>query len=178
MTHATLTETSLKAFLTDYAQYNRWANQRLVDWLATKPAELLDQTVPSSFPSLSETLFHISMVEQAWMGWLKGARVEIAYGQKFPGTREELFAEVLEQSDKFAQYIAALSDEALQELCDFKAPVRWPEWDDFSRPRHELILHALNHSTYHRGQITTIGRNLGLTDAPMTDHMYYNLVVR
>ncbi|MFB6801427.1 DinB family protein [Peribacillus butanolivorans] len=34
----------------------------------------------------------------------------------------------------------------------------------------------MNHSTYHRGQIITIGRNVGLTDAPMTDFNIYNFL--
>jgi uncharacterized damage-inducible protein DinB len=36
-------------------------------------------------------------------------------------------------------------------------------------------MQVMNHSTYHRGQIITIGRNLGFTDAPMTDYNFYNI---
>lgn len=43
-----------------------------------------------------------------------------------------------------------------------------------THPRFEFILQIVNHSTYHRGQIITIGRNVGLIDAPMTDFNVYN----
>jgi len=36
----------------------------------------------------------------------------------------------------------------------------------------------MSHSTYHRGQIITIGRNLGMTDAPMTDFNFYLLTAK
>ena len=39
----------------------------------------------------------------------------------------------------------------------------------------EYIMHYANHSTYHRGQVITIGRSLGFTDAPMTDYNLYNI---
>ena len=43
-------------------------------------------------------------------------------------------------------------------------------------PRYEYIMQLLNHSTYHRGQVVTIGRSLGFTDAPNTDYHFYNLL--
>jgi uncharacterized damage-inducible protein DinB len=39
-------------------------------------------------------------------------------------------------------------------------------------------MHCMNHSTYHRGQIVTMGRNLGFTDAPMTDYNFYNVMAK
>jgi uncharacterized damage-inducible protein DinB len=49
---------------------------------------------------------------------------------------------------------------------------------EICRPRVELLQHCLNHSTYHRGQIVSIGHQVGLKDAPMTDYMYYVLRVK
>ncbi|WP_315819131.1 DinB family protein [Paraflavitalea speifideaquila] len=36
----------------------------------------------------------------------------------------------------------------------------------------------MNHSTYHRGQVVTIGHQVGLKDAPITDYMFYLLKVK
>jgi uncharacterized damage-inducible protein DinB len=46
-------------------------------------------------------------------------------------------------------------------------------WAEATRGRFDFIQHAMNHSTYHRGQLVTIGRNLGYIDAPMTDYNFY-----
>jgi uncharacterized damage-inducible protein DinB len=37
--------------------------------------------------------------------------------------------------------------------------------------RADAIHHCMNHSTYHRGQIVTIARSLGIIDPPSTDFM-------
>jgi len=37
----------------------------------------------------------------------------------------------------------------------------------------DMIHHCMNHSTYHRGQLITIGRQAGLQDPPRTDFIYY-----
>jgi uncharacterized damage-inducible protein DinB len=36
-----------------------------------------------------------------------------------------------------------------------------------------IIHHVMNHSTYHRGQLVTMGRELGFMDPPKTDFMQY-----
>jgi len=47
--------------------------------------------------------------------------------------------------------------------------------------KYQLLLmpqHCINHGTYHRGQIITIARNIGITDPPTTDYNYYNMVLK
>jgi uncharacterized damage-inducible protein DinB len=39
--------------------------------------------------------------------------------------------------------------------------------------RSEMIHHCMNHSTYHRGQIITMGKQLNLSKAPSTDLIFY-----
>jgi uncharacterized damage-inducible protein DinB len=161
----------------DYAQYNLWANKRLVDWLRTKPVELLDQEVPSSFPSLTLTLLHIWDVQRTWLAFVKGESAPSSFRLNgFDGTPEDVMIGIISHSQEIVDYISGLDDTDLTEDCKFLAPVRWPEWDEFERPRFQLIQHCLTHSVYHRGQVVTIGRNVGLTDAPMTDYMYYLLL--
>ena len=46
-------------------------------------------------------------------------------------------------------------------------------WAEATRGRFDFIQHAMIHSTYHRGQLITIGRHLGYVDAPMTDYNFY-----
>ncbi len=87
---------------------------------------------------------------------------------------EEVFAGLVAQSETLAAYAQSLNVESLQEQCPFSIPYV----GDFVRPRFEMIQHTVNHSTYHRGQIVTIGRNVGLTDAPMTDYMFYLLMAK
>ncbi len=164
---------SLQKLMANYADYNVWANQTLVDWITKKPAELLDQEIPSSFPSISKTIVHIWDTERFWITVLQAAPPPASFRMNgYFGTTEEAIQGLLEQSQDFASYVRSLSEDELSEMCHLNTP-----WAKGDLPKYEFIQHAMNHSTYHRGQIVTIGRNLGLTDAPMTDYNYYNIML-
>jgi uncharacterized damage-inducible protein DinB len=160
----------------DYAAYNVWANKKLVSWLKTKPADIVERAVISSFSSMRLTLVHIWDVERSWLGNLLQVQNESNYGKDYDGTLEEVFEAVVQQSEALRAYVQSLTETSLQEGCKFMVPIRWPEWDEFIRPRFEIIQHCLTHSAYHRGQVITISRNVGLTDAPNTDFMSYMLL--
>jgi len=163
--------TNLFSLLSDYANYNFWANKRLIDWLKTKPEELIGKEVPSSFTSIKQTLFHIRTVQDWWLGNLTGAVPESQYRHVYQGTASEIFEDVLEQSEKLTNYVESLSQLSLHENCSFSIPTV----GEFNQQKLAVIQHTMNHSTYHRGQIVTIGHHLGFHDAPMTDYMYYLL---
>jgi uncharacterized damage-inducible protein DinB len=170
------TQMNLAFLIKDYAAYNLWANKKIIAWLKTKPAELVERIVPSSFPSLRLTLVHIWDVERSWLGNLLQVQNECNYGKDYDGTLDEVFDAVIQQSEALAAYVQSLTENSLQEGCRFMVPIRWPEWDEFIRPRFEIIQHCLTHSAYHRGQVITIARTAGLTDAPNTDFMSYMLL--
>ena len=82
-----------------------------------------------------------------------------------------LFERLVQQAEELSSYIETLSEVELLQEVSLDTP-----WVKGSRPRYEFIQHVVNHTTYHRGQIITIGRNLGFTDAPMTDFNYFNMM--
>ncbi|MBL0256882.1 MAG: hypothetical protein IPQ03_04840 [Bacteroidetes bacterium] len=48
-------------------------------------------------------------------------------------------------------------------------------WSKNKLSRYEYIIHVINHSTYHRGQVVTIARGLGITEnIPATDYNFFN----
>jgi uncharacterized damage-inducible protein DinB len=49
-------------------------------------------------------------------------------------------------------------------------------WFECELPISEYLIQVINHGTYHRGQIVTMGRNIGITDASNTDYNFYNVV--
>jgi uncharacterized damage-inducible protein DinB len=164
---------SLKKLMTTYADYNVWANQTLVDWLRSKPAEVLEKEVASSFPSIAQTITHIWDTERFWFCVLTETPPPPSFRfVAYNGTALEAMEELLKQSNDFAAYIWELSDEAFLETRHLDTP-----WVQGTLPIYEFIQHVFNHSTYHRGQVITIGRNVDLTDAPMTDYNFYNMVV-
>jgi uncharacterized damage-inducible protein DinB len=164
---------SLKKLISNYAAYNLWANQTLVEWLKTKPSESWTKEVASSFPSIHETIIHIWDTERFWLCTLKQLPPPPSFRHvKYEGTPEEAMGELLKQSVEFNEYVNSMWDTDLLEDCHLDTP-----WVKGTLAKYEFIQHAMNHSTYHRGQLITIGRNAGLTDAPMTDYNYYNMAL-
>jgi uncharacterized damage-inducible protein DinB len=68
--------------------------------------------------------------------------------------------------------------EGIAQSVDDTCLVAIPFTGDFLIPRFEMIQQVTMHSVYHRGQIITIGRQLGFTDAQNTDYMYYLLMAK
>ncbi|MEO6038616.1 MAG: DinB family protein, partial [Saprospiraceae bacterium] len=153
----------------DYAYFNVWANRRLVDWLRDQTPELLEKETPSSFPSLKQTFLHIWSAEKVWMERLQQVPILGFLQLTFQGSSEEVLDGLLGNAEELAAYINSLDAPDLDLECDF----RLLNGTEDRRPRSEMILHCLQHSTYHRGQIVTMARALGLTDPPNTDYMRY-----
>jgi len=160
---------TLESLLKDYASFNLWANIQFVNWLKTKPLELMVREIPSSYPTLRDTLIHIWGAEQIWLERLQLIPPTTFLSERFNGTVEDVFEGILSQSEEFAKYVDALPDADFQEICTFKLL----NGTEDSRARSKMIHHCLNHSTYHRGQMVTMARNFGLTDPPCTDYMKY-----
>jgi uncharacterized damage-inducible protein DinB len=160
---------TLESLLRDQAKFNLWANTQFINWLKDKPLELMTREMPSSFPTLRDTLLHMWGAEEIWLERLQGISPTAFLFERFDGTVEDVFEGVVKKSAEFAAYAQALPDADFHQICDFKLFNGTAD----SRPRTQMMHHCLNHSTYHRGQLVTMGRNFGLTDPPSTDYIKY-----
>jgi len=161
-------EASLVYLMKNYADYNFWANVTLVKWLKTKPEEKLSQEVTSSFPSIQLTLIHIWQTQQYWLSIIKGEGE--LYVDLSNSTIQETLDGIVKQSNELAEFVESMTEDLVQ-----RDTLIVSQWFECNFPNFEYIQHVMNHSTYHRGQIVTIGRILGFTDAPMTDYNFYNV---
>jgi uncharacterized damage-inducible protein DinB len=167
----TAVENSLSYLMRNYADYNHWANCTLINWLRAKPRQILEKEVVSSFPTIRATLIHILETQRYWFSVINPA--SDYNGLDFDGDIDETFDTLIAQSERLAEYVENLTTEAIQEDTLVINP-----WFECNFPNFEYIMHCMNHSTYHRGQIVTMGRNLGFTDAPMTDYNFYNVMAK
>jgi uncharacterized damage-inducible protein DinB len=156
--------------------YNRWANQRMFSTLEKLSAQQLVAEVSSSFPSIRETVFHILFAEWLWLKrwqgtsphstgpspnvtsatWKALSPAGVATAQEFTTITElESFANSIEQERQ--EFLSTLSDSTLHAPLDFKDMAGNP----YSEPLVQLLQHVVNHGTYHRGQVTTLLRQVG-----------------
>ena len=163
----------IQQLMTNYAAYNRWANETLCNWLAQYPVAIIEQTVPSSFNSAAATIVHLLETETFWLSFLRAAPHGQGQWQSIRCATAEALTRLPAQSAECAAYVGACTPQQLTQPCPLNQP-----WMQGVLPRYEYIQHCMNHSSYHRGQVITIARLTGLTDPPNTDYNYYNMVVK
>ena len=153
-----------------YVQYNYWANERLLSLIAKGLRdELLDVEIVSSFSSLKKTIYHLWDAEFIWLKRLKGESLNDWPSKNFNGTFSEAKEKILLNDQLFIDFVERLNDEKLSESFTYKNI----EGKTFSNPIWESVHHCMNHSTYHRGQIVTMLRQLGITNIPSTDFISF-----
>ena len=161
---------SLRKLMTSYTAYNEWAHHQCAAWLAAKPQALLRQEVASSFPSISLTLHHMAQVQQFWVATIietpLPAFAPLAEVPDLPAVWDSLHR----NAAALTRYISGVSEAELMKPVLVESP-----WFRSEQARYEFVQHVVNHGTYHRGQVATIGRQVGLTDAPMTDYNFFNI---
>lgn len=160
---------NLDILLKDYCQYNEWANARIVVWLKRKAMEAMETPVSSSFPSLRATMVHIWAAEDVWLNRLKGISPTSLLSESFEGLNGQMMDHLLQNSALFSNFVQRQSDDFFSNTCVYKHT----GGKNFEQYNSEIILHCMQHSTYHRGQIVTIARHLGITDPPKTDYIEY-----
>ena len=77
---------TIESLLKDYAVFNLWANTQMVDWLKSKPQELMEREIPSSYPTLRETLLHIWGAEEIWLDRLRLLPTNTILTERFNGS--------------------------------------------------------------------------------------------
>ncbi len=159
-----MTRTELENLLA----YNRWANTVTFDAAAQLTEEQRRQPIVSSFSSLTATLAHMVGAEwiwlRRWMGDASSGAPEWMAGADLAALRAKL-DEVEREREAF---LAPLSEAELARDIEYRTL-----GGVAGRTRlDDLIRHVVNHATYHRGQVTTMLRQLGGTPTS-TDYVYF-----
>ncbi len=153
-----------------YTQYNYWANELLLSVIEKEMTDkMLDKEIISSFPSLRKTVYHLWDAEFIWLKRLTGESLNNWPSKNFNGTFFEAKEKILLIDKLFIEFVEKLNVEKLSELFTYKNV----EGKIFSNPMWESVHHCMNHSTYHRGQIVTMLRQLGITKIPSTDFITF-----
>lgn len=153
-----------KTYLLELADYNIWANDRFSAWLSQISQEQFEQPLVGSFKNIHETTLHIVAAEQIWHQRLEN-KVSEWLGFTFQGDRTAMLATWKRTSHDLKRYILDSSDEKLLEKFDFTTRDGIP----FYMERYKALAHVFNHSTFHRGQLITLMRQVGFTGVGTTD---------
>lgn len=162
---------SILKLMRNTAAYNNWVTQQYIDWLSQKTEEALNTPVASSFPTILLTLDHIWTTQDYWVDIITESNAFEFNPDRSGFSKEEIFKGYAASSERLATYVAGLSEAELAKAVKIEQ-----EYFQCNYEKYEYIQHIINHGLYHRGQIVTMGRTLGITDAPMTDYNFYKVM--
>ena len=149
--------------------YNYWARDRLLEALEPLTMEQFTRDLGNSFKSIRDTAAHIHAAEWIWLErWKGGSPAALLPHDRFPDLASLRAGWRTLEADLRA-YVDSLDEPAVNRVHDYKllsgAPGSSPFW--------QMLQHVVNHGSYHRGQVTTMLRQMGLPAGKATDMIAY-----
>ena len=129
-------------------RYNKWANDLMLDAIAKLPTEESTKARPTLFKNIVHTMNHNYVIDRIFQAHLEGRE----HGYTARNTTDAPPLEELRQGQREIDdwYIAwrdSITDAALDERVRFTFVGGGPG----EMTRAEILLHIVNHTTYHRG---------------------------
>ncbi len=151
-------------------RYGSWANEQVLDAVSRLTPADFTRDLKSSYGSIRNTLTHLLWGEWIWLQRWKGVSPTRVFSPAdFPDVeslRERLHIVVDERS----AFLRDMTAERLLQVVEY----RNVEGEIWSYPLWQQLCHVVNHSTYHRGQVATMLRQLGATPAATDLLVYYD----
>jgi uncharacterized damage-inducible protein DinB len=150
-------------------EYHYWARDRLLEAVAPLTPDEWRRDLGSSFKSVYETVAHIYGAEWAWhQRWLGQSPTAL-----FPAEKVADVARVREAWTELEAnvraFLARLGEDGISRVFDYTLLNGTPG----SSPFWQMLQHIVNHASYHRGQVTTMLRQLGVPPGQSMDLIAY-----
>jgi uncharacterized damage-inducible protein DinB len=138
-------------------EFNAWAARRMFESTAALSEDELARDLGNSFPSIRDTLIHTVGAEWVWLTRWRGTSPAAIPSTTSALTHAEIVRWWEDVNSERAEFLRSLGPDALDAVVAYRnfAGV------DFAFPLWQMLRHVVNHSTYHRGQVTTMLKQLG-----------------
>jgi uncharacterized damage-inducible protein DinB len=145
--------------------FHYWARDRMLDAVEALSNEQFLRDVGGSFGSIRNTIVHALSAECIWLARWKG---ESPAGMLSPEGYPDVTAirgAWNDQEVKLRSFFETLGEPGIQKVIAYKSlagvesqSILW-----------QMLQHVVNHASYHRGQVTTLLRQLGAAPPKSTD---------
>lgn len=151
--------------LTTMLDYHYWARDRLLEVIQPLTAEQFTKDMGSSFKSIRDTVAHLHAAEWAWHSrWNGVSPTALLPAERFPDVAA-LRTAWAELEGQVRGFVARGGEANVEKVYDFKLF----NGSAGSAPFWQMLQHLVNHASYHRGQVTTMLRQLGAQPAKSLD---------
>lgn len=148
--------------------YNAWANRRDLEAASRLTNEQFLKPTGSSFGSVRDTLAHIYGAEWVWLERFQGrSPSSLPDAQQFRDLRS-LRESWTEFEPRLLNFVGGLKQTDLDRVLEYKTL----KFGVYKNPLWQSMQHLVNHGTYHRGQVTTLLRQLDAQPI-LTDLMHF-----
>ena len=145
--------------------YHYWARDRAFEALEPLTPEQYNRDLGSSFKSVRETLTHVYAAEWAWYRrWQGDSPTALLTADRFPD-RLSLRTAWTDHEGKMRAFVDGLDDAGVNRVLEFKLL----SGHAGASPIWQMVQHVVNHASFHRGQLTTMLRQLGAQPAKSMD---------
>lgn len=140
-------------------RYTQWANQRLYQALQAVDEPDQKAPCPGRPQGMAGVLGHMLVVDRIWKGHLLGRDHGFTSRSATQYTPCAELAGLQAQEDSwYTDYARSLTEQDLQENVAF----RFIDGGEGCLGRGDMLLHVVNHKTYHRGYVADMLYGLGL----------------
>lgn len=146
-------------------RYREWADRLLYQSLVAMPESALTREQPIVFGSILRTLHHVYCMDQVWKAHLEG----VPHGFTTRNPDDCPAFDVLRDAqanidDWYIRFAKTLDAQACDETIHFT----FIGGGEGAMRRGDILLHVVNHATYHRGHIAMMMYGMS-TSPPTTD---------
>ncbi len=150
------------------SQFMQWGDERIIAAARSTTDTEYYQDRGISFGSLHQLLVHVMGAQWIWLQrWQGHSPAKLPDAGTYP-TRESLFQRWPVLHKEFISFIRS------QPQASIHRPIKYKNsrGQEFILPLSELIIHALDHGTYHRGQANTLIKLSGGTPVSINYYEY------
>lgn len=145
--------------------YHYWARDRVLEAAGKLTPEQFTRDLGSSFKSVRDTLVHTYSAEWAWHSrWRGVSPTSLLKADDYPDV-EAIRSHWLALEQNVRGFLGDLGEAGIARVIEYKLLSGQPGASSFG----QMLQHIVNHASYHRGQVTTMLRQLGASPAKGMD---------
>ena len=149
--------------------FHYWARDRVLEAAAALPLDQYTRDLGGSFKSVRDTLVHLYSAEWAWyQRWQGTSPTAALVFADYPDV-ETLRRTWTAHEQKVRAHLDSLGEADVARVINY----RLFSGQAGASPFSQMLLHMVNHGSYHRGQVTTMLRQLGAKPPASVDMITY-----